>query len=288
VRYLLSVLLILAAIPAHAATLFPPTATPAIVSDQDTAAVVLGMRWQSSVAGTVTALRFYKGAANTGTHVGRLWTSTGTQLASATFTGETASGWQQRALPTAVTIQANTVYVVSYHAPVGRYSANNNYFTSVISAPPLSAPVSAGVYRYGTATGFPNQTWQASNYWVDVVFVSGTIPPPQLPAVPIMYPIRFTGNMQLSWDYTPGGGTPTEYVIESNIPPATVWTQAATTPYSGPTSTWDVSNMTPGAQYCFRVYARNNAGSSPASKPVCATIHPGTGLACVPSTCKGE
>ena len=47
-----------------------------------------------TVSGTVTGVRFYKAAANTGTHIGSLWSATGTQLASATFTNETASGWQ--------------------------------------------------------------------------------------------------------------------------------------------------------------------------------------------------
>ncbi|MGZ4977041.1 MAG: DUF4082 domain-containing protein [Methylobacter sp.] len=29
-----------------------------------------------------------------------------------------------------------------------------------------------GVYVYGTGSAFPNQTWNASNYWVDVVFTT--------------------------------------------------------------------------------------------------------------------
>ena len=29
-----------------------------------------------------------------------------------------------------------------------------------------------GVYHYGTGGGFPTDSWQASNYWVDVVFTS--------------------------------------------------------------------------------------------------------------------
>ncbi len=36
-----------------------------------------------------------QGGANTGTHVGSLWTSTGTRLGTVTFSGESASGWQQ-------------------------------------------------------------------------------------------------------------------------------------------------------------------------------------------------
>ena len=71
-------------------------------------------------------------------------------------------------------ITANTTYVASYHTTVGRYSANSAYFNSAYNNPPLSAPASGasggnGVYRYG-ASAFPNQTYNATNYWVDVVF----------------------------------------------------------------------------------------------------------------------
>ena len=43
------------------------------------------------------------------------------ELASATFTGETASGWQTVTFSSPVAIAANTVYVVSYHTNVGQY-----------------------------------------------------------------------------------------------------------------------------------------------------------------------
>ena len=75
------------------------------------------MKFRSDVAGYVTGVRFYKAAGNTGTHVGNLWSSTGTRLATATFTGETASGWQQVTFSPPVAIAANTVYVASYHCP---------------------------------------------------------------------------------------------------------------------------------------------------------------------------
>ena len=55
----------------------------------------LGVKFRSDSTGTVIGLRFYKGTANTGTHVGQLWAADGTLLATATFTGETDSGWQQ-------------------------------------------------------------------------------------------------------------------------------------------------------------------------------------------------
>ena len=30
------------------------------------------------------------------------------------------------------------------------------------------------MYRYGATNGFPSKSYQASNYWVDVVFTAGT------------------------------------------------------------------------------------------------------------------
>ena len=61
---------------------------PPTPADPDTAAVELGVKFRADVAGSITGVRFYKGTGNTGTHVGHLWTSTGTLLATATFTGE--------------------------------------------------------------------------------------------------------------------------------------------------------------------------------------------------------
>ncbi|MGE5644760.1 MAG: DUF4082 domain-containing protein, partial [Acidobacteriota bacterium] len=171
-------------IASPALSIWAPTVTPTTV-DSDTDSVELGMKFRSDVAGTVTGVRFYKAAANTGTHTGHLWSSTGALLASVTFSGETASGWQQANFTTPVAIAANTTYVVSYHAPNGRYSANTGFFTSAgVDNTPLHALRSGvdgpnGVYVYGTAIAFPNQTFQDTNYWVDVVFsnVNDTNPP---------------------------------------------------------------------------------------------------------------
>jgi hypothetical protein len=138
------------------------------------------MKFRSDVAGTITGVRFYKGAANTGTHLGRLWSSSGTQLATVTFSGETASGWQQANFATPVPITAGTTYIVSYYAPVGRYAFDGGFFaTTGVDNGPLHALRSGvdganGVYRYGSGGGFPSNSWESSNYWVDVVFTPGT------------------------------------------------------------------------------------------------------------------
>src|SRR5262249_33045749 len=93
--------------------IWPSNPTPAIVDGGDPLPVVLGVKFQSDVAGSITGIRFYKAAANIGTHVGTLWSSTGQSLGTVTFTGETGSGWQQATFATPVAIQANTVYVAS-------------------------------------------------------------------------------------------------------------------------------------------------------------------------------
>ncbi|MES2990201.1 MAG: Ig-like domain-containing protein [Pseudomonadota bacterium] len=157
-------------------TIFSPLAAPANASEADTGAVNVGVKFTADVAGVISGIRFYKGSGNTGTHIGTLWTSGGAQLATATFTDETASGWQQVNFTTPVAITANTVYVASYLAPVGRYAGDNNGFsTAAVDNPPLHALRDGtnggnGVYAYGATTTFPNATFQGTNYWVDVVF----------------------------------------------------------------------------------------------------------------------
>lgn len=157
------------------------TATPTTAASSDAQAVELGVKFKSDVNGYVTGIRFYKGSGNTGTHVGNLWTSTGQLLATATFGNETATGWQQVNFSQPVAINANTVYVASYHTSSGRYAINEGYFTSSIDSPPLhflrdGESGGNGVYKYGT-TGFPNQTYRASNYWVDVTFATNATNP---------------------------------------------------------------------------------------------------------------
>ena len=156
-------------------SIWTPTSVPAVPSVSDNASVELGLKFRSDVAGFVTGVRFYKGSRNSGTHVGSLWSNTGGRLASVTFTGESNSGWQQALFSTPVSILANTTYVVSYFAPKGRNAANIGYFTADVVNGPLRALKDGGdgansVYLYGANGGFPNATFQSSNYWVDVVF----------------------------------------------------------------------------------------------------------------------
>ena len=153
---------------------WPATAKPGTASDSDTGSVELGLKFSSSVAGSVTGVRFYKGPRNTGTHVGHLWSASGTLLATVTFTNETSSGWQQANFSPAVSINANTVYVISYLAPRGGYADDQNFNWGALPTTPIRVSGSApGVYAYGSTAAFPKSPWNGSNYWVDVVFTPG-------------------------------------------------------------------------------------------------------------------
>lgn len=169
-------------------TIWSDSTVPGIIDSGPDSAVELGVKFRADTDGSITGVRFYKAVTNTGTHTGNLWTSTGTLLATAIFTNETANGWQQVSFTTPVAITANTVYVVSYHTNTGHYSYAQNYFTlNGVDSPPLHALAEGvsgvnGVYAYGSASKFPNLGWKSSNYWVDVLF-SAVGPPDTTPPV---------------------------------------------------------------------------------------------------------
>jgi Domain of unknown function (DUF4082)/Cadherin-like domain/Bacterial Ig domain len=165
-------------------SLFTAGTTPTNVTVNDSNAVELGVKFEASVAGLIIGILFYKGPQNTGAHVVNLWSSTGALLASASSSGETASGWQTVNFVTPVTLTANTIYVASYHTG-GFYSGDDNYFATAhvngsLTAPSSSSSGGNGVYAYGSGSSFPTSTFNATNYWVDVVFSpegTGNLPP---------------------------------------------------------------------------------------------------------------
>jgi hypothetical protein len=182
---------------------FANSSAPTNPATTDGTQLELGMKFQSSQAGYVTGVRFYKGTGNTGTHTGTLWTATGTKLAAGTFTNETASGWQSMTFARSVPIQANTTYVVSYHAPVGHYVADNNYFTNGASVlQPMTgmqgtATSPNGVFSIG-ASAFPSDSYQNTNYWVDATFNTTPAPNVQPPNVLANNPAGGTGSVTLN------------------------------------------------------------------------------------------
>ena len=145
--------------------------TPTGAADaNDTSAVNLGVRFTAASSGFITGVRFYKECDNTGTHTGSLWSSSGTLLASGTFMGESASGWQELDFSSPVAVTAGMTYVASYHTDTGHYAFTSGGLAQPVANGPLTALASGGVYAYGSGNDFPTGTFNATNYWVDVVY----------------------------------------------------------------------------------------------------------------------
>ncbi|MFG1660131.1 DUF4082 domain-containing protein [Micromonospora chersina] len=155
------------------AKLFGTDAVPGETSVNDTRSVELGVKFVASTSGSVVGVRFYQGPGNTGPHTGSLWSASGTLLARVTFPDNAGVGWQTARFATPVTVTAGTTYVASYFAPEGHYAADGNFFVAPYTNGPLTAPAgSNGVYQYAATTGFPTESYNSSNYWVEPLFVS--------------------------------------------------------------------------------------------------------------------
>jgi Domain of unknown function (DUF4082)/Bacterial Ig-like domain/Bacterial Ig domain len=174
-------------------------ATPKTAATNDTSAVTLGVKWKASTDGYVTGIRFYKGSGNTGTHTGALYTASGTRLATGTFSGESASGWQTLTFTSPVAVTGNTVYVATYYAPSGHYSADpwvfsyRDYVAAPLSATRSLGTNANGLYIYGNA--FPTQSTSDTNYYVDVTFIANA---DSTPSVVLVSPTDGDGTVALN------------------------------------------------------------------------------------------
>ena len=165
--------------PGATQTLFSAGEVPQFLRENDGTSLELGMKFRATVNGYITGIRYYKGPGTTGTHRGSLWSNTGALLATALFTSETASGWQQVLFTTPVAITAGTTYVASYFSPSGDYATTANYFATAKVNGNLRGLANGedganGLYRYSGTSAFPNLTWQSASYFVDVVFATST------------------------------------------------------------------------------------------------------------------
>jgi RHS repeat-associated protein len=205
--------------PPAATSVFTAADQPSATSADDGNDIELGLTFSPVVAGSVTGVRFYQGSGNTGTHVGSLWSSAGQQLASATFSGESGSGWQAVSFGSPVRLTPGARYVVSYRAPSGHYAVTRQQFAAPLLRYPLSVPVNGGVFGAGGA--FPTTTDQASNYWVDVAFQPDSAalappapanPAPSITAVTAPGPTTAPATLSTSTTWGPSGSP---YLVNS-------------------------------------------------------------------------
>jgi hypothetical protein len=148
------------------ASLFPTQVPDAVASGA-------GSTWEqatqfsSSISGKITHIRFYKSSLESGTHIGRIWSDTGTPLTQVTFFGETPSGWQTQKLQTPFPITAGVRYRVSYN--INFYVAKTG---NGLSSPITNGPLTAYTSFYSTPGGSFPTTGSLSNLFADVVFNS--------------------------------------------------------------------------------------------------------------------
>jgi hypothetical protein len=161
-------------------------ALPSDPAQNDGQAIEVGTRFRVQSAGSITALRYYRAAGWTGIPSGRLYSAGGQLLAQVTFPPTNTVGWQQAQLsqPTAVT--PGTSYVVAYYSASGHYAFSQGFFQTDREAAPLVAPADSaqspnGVFRYGGTGDF--SSFNASNYWADVVFVPADTTAPTVQTV---------------------------------------------------------------------------------------------------------
>ncbi|MHC4463881.1 MAG: DUF4082 domain-containing protein, partial [Planctomycetota bacterium] len=120
-----------------------------------------GMRFYSDVDGYIAAIRFWKSPRDTAVHMGKIWDEHGQILTSVTFEDETASDWQEQALPTVLPIAADTEYLVSVNSGNGYYVITTDVFNTEIVNGNLHA-IAGGNGRYGPAGTYPTRTYSNS------------------------------------------------------------------------------------------------------------------------------
>lgn len=129
------------------------------------------MRFTTTVAGKISAIRFYKRAKETELHIGKIYSSTGVLLAQVKFTNETAgAGWQKKDLATPLAIAANTEYTVAVTTGNMIYVATSNAMGAQIAN--ANIPSIAGNNGvFGPVGAIPKQSWNNSNYFRDIVLM---------------------------------------------------------------------------------------------------------------------
>jgi len=157
---------------------------PSNAGEASNTPVTLGVKFWSTEAGTISAIRFYRGTTSPLGYVASLYSASGTLLGSVTMAHESGPvpGWQEGTFASSISISPNTTYVAAYYVPSGEYLRVPEGLAQGLTTGPLNAPASStvggnGVYNFEKI--FPTSSWEAANFLADVVFTP-TAPTPYL------------------------------------------------------------------------------------------------------------
>jgi hypothetical protein len=246
--------------PTCPCSLWSATEAPGDANRPDGGAIEVGLHFKPLLSGFINGIKFYKGSTqNAGPHTAHLWTSTGTLLSTATFGAETDSGWQTVNLGSPVAVVGGTDYVVSYFAPTGHYAGDVGAFSTLdrdvgpLLAPHSTTSIPNGVFNAG-ASGFPTQTFQGTNYWVDVIFTTGAPTPPTITVAPTAQNLTQT-TATIQWTTDKASDSKVEYGLDTNYGSASVVNPAQVTVHSVA-----LTALAPGSTYHYRVISRDSAG----------------------------
>ena len=151
-------------------------------ASNDDQAIEVGVRFRADVDGFITGLRYY-GAARRRRASATCGREGGTQLASATFVGDSPPAGTRVSLSPAVRVTKDTNYVASFLVERRDLLRRPRLLQRARSTrPPLHAPAGTnGVYKYGG--GFPTDSFDATSYGADVLFTPTDQTAPQVTSV---------------------------------------------------------------------------------------------------------
>jgi hypothetical protein len=189
-------------VPAGPESIFADSKTGRDI-DFDGAYYELGTRFQSSIPGSVTHLRVYALASESGDHTARIWRNDPEEVVGGPYTwnyGGT-TGWIQLDIPD-VTIEANVEYTVVVSTGTSPKRNYPNVAADLVVAGDngqhLSYPEGAGVFGE-TMDARPTGSFNGGNYLRDIIFLSEGITPPgnELRLVEVK---RDALNLVLTWE----------------------------------------------------------------------------------------
>lgn len=140
---------------------------PTVLSDPNDRSVEVGTEFTSASDGVITAVRLYQGPEDTGATEATIWSAYGTKVATVRLPPG-ARGWREARLTNPLPVEADRSYVVSYRAAHGHYASTPGAFAEGRTVKRGWLTALNGVVTEGD--GFPDQSTDGRNYYVDVVF----------------------------------------------------------------------------------------------------------------------